>query len=188
MPTVLAHVLAGSGVPWWATAAAYALAVAGAVLALAARTRRLRSGGLAAVGVGLATWLILGAILPGPPAAPSYRMSLASPDGATTLTSPILVRTCGFWPSGLVATVPGSGEVLSIAVDGSERASTAASSVAVPVPPGTHRLRVEVLSSDHRAFSPRLFVEGTVTVGGEGTIPATPQCPATPPATSSPSP
>jgi hypothetical protein len=189
VPTVLAHVLAGSGVPWWADAAAYALAVIGAVVVLAAHTRPLRTGGVAAVGVGLAAWLILGAVLPGPPAAPTYRMSLVSPQpDATALTSPILVRTCGFWPSGLVATVPGSGEVISVAVDGTERAWTSASSIAVPTTPGVHRLRVEVLNSDHRVFAPRLFVERTVTVSGDGPIPATPACPTTPPAARGPTP
>ena len=180
---MLAHVLSG-GVPLWASLALWLLAAAGAAFAIRTGTRRVRRVGVAVVVAGAGAALVLSALVPGPPRSPGYQLLLAAPVGGdAAVTSPVLLRLCAWYPSGLQAAVPGGNEVLSISVDRVERLTATAPTVALDVPAGRHLLGVQVLTSGHVVYSPPAVVEQAVTVSGTGPLPQAPPGPAQPPAT-----
>jgi hypothetical protein len=174
-----AHVLSG-GVAWWLDALLYVAAAAGVALAVATRVPRTRKLGVALAAAGVGLTLLLGAVVPGSPRSPGYVLRLL-PAGGATVTSPVLLRLCAWYPSGLAAAVPGGGEVLSVSVDGVERLTATAPTAAVDVPPGRHTVRVQVLTSAHVAYTPASAVQNVLSVTGTAPLPRAPSCPAQPP-------
>ncbi len=53
-----------------------------------------------------------------------------------------------------------------------------ADTAAVTVAPGTHTLRVELVTTDHRAYAPPVLTDETITVSGLGPLATAASCPA----------
>jgi len=174
-----AHVL-GGGTAGWADGLLLAEVAVAAGVAIAVRRPSVRRWAAACAALGVVAALALGAAFPGPPRSPGYQLLLAVPSGPT-LTSPVALRLCAWYPSGLPAAVPGGNEVLSVSVDGVERLTVTASTAAVDVPGGTHTLGVEVLTGGHVVYSPRARVQRTVDVEGTGPLARPAACPSQPP-------
>ena len=85
------------------------------------------------------------AMLSPPP--PAYTLSLALNADAT---SPVQVTACAQKSDGSTATTPDGDHVLAVLVDGVQVATETTNRFAVTVAPGSHNLRVEVLTRDHR--------------------------------------
>ena len=172
---MLAHIV----VPWatlpllgaWA---AVVLGVLAGLVLLIADLHHRRLGAVVLL-VFAAASAAVGAITPWPPGAAPYRVSVVSPSAGEQVTSPLAITVCGRNPDGSAAAVPGADRVVSVSVDGRQVLSAASDSLAVFLRPGSHRVRVEVLTARHVRFSPPDFVDVAVTVSS-----ATPGSPATP--------
>jgi hypothetical protein len=131
-------------------------------------------GTLAATGV--AGLLAVNVFAASSPATPGYSIRLQTPGQDERVTSPVLVSVCGRTASGASADVPGPGRVLSVFVDGRQTLEAATPSAAVLVAPGPHDLRVEVLTGDHREYSPVIDATVHVVVTGSAPLPKTVAC------------
>lgn len=166
--TAPAHIVSTSGLPGlvgWLVAAVLAVAVAVAVLG---RGRRLRATGLVVAVAAGGTTVVLWTYTTSTPTAPGYVLALSSPAAGSDVTSPVTVVVCGRTPDGAPAVVPGSGRLVSMSVDGRQVAERADDTVILEIPTGSHRIRVEVLTTDHRQFSPPLAIETSIVVVGVG--------------------
>jgi hypothetical protein len=164
----LAHILGGGPVwPLWITGA---LLFGGAVATMAA-PQALRRACLAVSGVGLAATVVVYVLLPTAPSAPlGLSVRIAAPAASATVTSPVLVKVCG------TSAIPGAGQLLSISVDGRQVAEVNADTAAVTVAAGTHTLRVELVTTDHRAYAPPVLTDAEITVSGIGPLAHAPGC------------
>jgi len=173
VPTPLTHIAPPAGVPGWAPWLAAAVMYGSALALLLARRGR---GMLVAAGaLGLAGTGAVFALGPTVPAAPGYVITLALP-GAGARTSPLPVSVCGRRTDGTAAAVPGAGNLLTVFVDGRQVLETRRTPLAVELAGGSHELRVEVLTDDHREFRPPLDARLRVTVAGAGPLPAAAPC------------
>jgi hypothetical protein len=171
----LAHVVTsgtGPGLVAWLPAAI--VFVGAAVVGFAPRRYRRMGGGLA--GVGVAGLLAANVFAASSPTSPGYSIRLLTPAQDAEVASPVPVTVCGRTASGAPAAVPGAGKLLSIFVDGRQTFEAAKANVGVLVPPGPHDLRVEVLTGDHREFSPVVDASVHVVVTGSAPLPRTPSC------------
>jgi hypothetical protein len=172
----LAHVVSsgtGPGLVAWVPAGV--VFVGAAVVGFAPRRFRRLGGGLA--GVGVAGLLAVNVFAASPPASPGYAIRVLTPAPDAIVTSPVLVTVCATNPSGAPVDVPGPGRVLSVFIDGRQTLESTTSSHGVLVSTGPHTVRVEVLTSDHREFSPVIGATLHVVVTGAGPRPATMACP-----------
>lgn len=171
----LAHVVtSGTGpglVAWLPATVVFAGA---AVVGFAPRRYRRMGGGLA--GLGVAGLLAVNVFAASSVTTPGYSIRLLTPAQDAQVTSPVLMTVCGRTASGRPADVPGAGKVLSIFVDGRQTFEAAKASVGILVPPGPHDLRVEVLTGDHREFSPVVDATVHVLVTGSAPLPRTASC------------
>jgi hypothetical protein len=165
----LAHIVGGGPVwPLWITGA---LLFGGGVAAMAA-SGRLRRACLGVAGVGLAATVTVYAAIPAAPPAPAgVQLRIASPRADATVTSPLTVRVCA---SG--STVPGSGRLLSVSIDGHQVAEVNADAAVMTAAAGEHTLRVELVTSNHREYAPPVLTDETVSVTGAGALTTPPAC------------
>jgi hypothetical protein len=87
------------------------------------------------------------------------------------VTSPLTVRVCA---SG--STVPGSGRLLSVSIDGHQVAEVNADAAVMTAAAGEHTLRVELVTSNHREYAPPVLTDETVSVTGAGALTTPPAC------------
>ena len=158
----LAHIVGGGPVwPLWITGT---LLFGGAVGTFASNLAARRAF-LAVAGVGLVATVAIYVLLPSAPSAPfGLSVRIATPAASATVTSPVLVSVCG------TSDIPGVGRLLSVSIDGRQVAEVDANSAAVTATTGTHTLRVELVTSDHRAYAPPVLTEETITVAGLGPL------------------
>src|SRR2546421_8162997 len=150
VPAPTGHVVApgsGPGLIAWLPGAVAVVGII--VLGFVPRLRRLGTGVAAAGFAGLVALNVVASSAPSPP---GYAISLVAPRDGARVTSPMLVVACGRNPDGSSATVPGPDRVLSFFVDERQTFESRTATVALQMSPGRHRLRVEVLTSDHREF------------------------------------
>jgi hypothetical protein len=169
---MLAHIIGGGPVwPLWLTGG---VLFGGAVAAMAV-PQALRRVFLAVAGVGLVATVAVYVALPtAPPAPAGLSLSIAAPAAGATVTSPVVIRVCAG-----STTLPGTGRLLNISVDGRQVAEVNAASAAVNVDTGTHTVRVELVTSTHRAFAPPVLTDENITVSGIGPLSPPPDCPVT---------
>ncbi len=162
MTVPLAHIVGGGPVwPLWITGT---LLFGGAVGTLASATTARRVC-FAITGVGLVATVAVYVLLPSAPSAPpGLAVRIDSPSASAAVTSPVLVTVCG------TSAIPGPGRLLSVSIDGRQVAEVNANSAAVTVAAGTHALRVELVTADHRAYAPPVLTEETITVSGIGPL------------------
>lgn len=162
MPLV-AHVLSSSVIPDQAQWAAIGLTALGGVGVLMRRAKVLDAVGWATFSLGaLACLGMVGAAMLSP-VPPGYTLALALNRDAT---SPVPVTVCAQKPDGSAATTPDGDHVLAVMVDGVQVATRSTSAFVVTVARGTHDLRVELLTRDHREFSPALAADTVIGVTG----------------------
>jgi hypothetical protein len=171
---MLAHIIGGGPVwPLWITGAL----LFGGVVAAMAVPHALRRVCLAVAGVGLVATVAVYVALPSAPPAPAgLSLSIAAPVAGAIVTTPFVIRVCAG-----STTLPGTGRLLNISVDGRQVAEVNAGTAAVNVDTGTHIVRVELVTSTHRAFAPPVLTNETITVSGIGPLSPPPGCPVTPP-------
>ena len=159
---VIAHVVGGGPAwPLWITAS---LMFGGGLAAAAGRARSRRTA-LAAAAVGLVGTVVY-LLLPSAPTAPAgIALRISSPPEGATVTSPVLVEACS-----AAATLPGTGRLLSISVDGRQVAEVSSSPFVLNVGTGRHTLRAELVTADHREYAPPLLADVAITVSGAGTL------------------
>jgi hypothetical protein len=168
---ILAHIIGGGPVwPLWLTGA---LLFGGAVAAMAV-PHALRRICLAVAGVGLVATVAVYVALPSAPPAPTgLSLSIATPVAGAIVTSPVVIRVCAAGSTAL----PGTGRLLNISVDGRQVAEVDAGTAAVNLDTGMHTVRVELVTSAHRAFAPPVLTDETITVSGIGPLSPPPDCP-----------
>jgi uncharacterized protein YcgI (DUF1989 family) len=155
--------------PLWITGA---LLFGGAVATLAVPPA-LRRACLAVSGVGLVATVAVYTLLPSAPSAPrGLSVSIAAPAAGATVSSPVVVKVCG----GSGSNIPGTGRLLSVSIDGRQVAEVNADTAAVTVAAGAHTLRVELVTSDHRAYAPPVSTDQEITVAGVGPPAEAPRC------------
>lgn len=166
---VVAHIVVGGAVwPRWVTSAA----LFGGAVAAALASGAVRRAWLTVAGAGLAATVVVDALLPAAPSAPvGVSLRIAAPAAGTTVTSPVAVRVCrqrrrraGSRPPAehQPRRSPGCGSALR------QRCRQRRG--------GSHTLRAEVVTSDHREYAPPVLTDETVTVSGPGTLGAVPEC------------
>ena len=156
---MLAHVLLLPGAPAWAGWVVAAVEVGVfAVLVFGERTQRRIA--LAVGALALGALILVGVLVRTAPPAPPISLTLGAPPPRTT--TPVVVLVC---PS--EAGALDGGRMLSLSVDGAQKQLlTSLAEIAVPLQPGHHVLKVELLSADHVAFNPRITVQEAVDVTG----------------------
>jgi hypothetical protein len=161
----LAHIVQGAGFPvalGWVSASLIALGGAGILL-------------LRGTAMEVVSWIVFGcafccaasviavtAVLP-----TSARISISlAPPVSGSVSSPVRIVVCGAGADGSPVSAPDGDNVLVALVDGKEAALEQTGSFAVLVPPGQHRLRVELLTREHRVFSPEVTADALISVTG----------------------
>lgn len=170
---VLAHVLSGNVIPEPAQWTAVGLIALGGLGVLRRRTRAVDAVSWATFTVGGVACLVMVGVGMLAPVPPAYSLSLAM---NSTRTSPVLMTACAKQPDGTATKTPDRDHVLAVLIDGVQVATESSSTFAVTVPPGTHKLRVELLTRDHREFTPPLRVDTTISVVGEAAPSGWPVC------------
>jgi hypothetical protein len=173
---LLAHILPNSDVPDAAQWTAIVLAAVGGIGILRRRHRLLDGISWVAFSSGATAIVVMVTIGLFAPQAPGYALSLAvNPQGA----SPLPITVCAKYPSGSATTTPDRDHVLTVLVDGVQRGYQLTSQFAVSMTAGTHTVRVELLSKDHRELTPpvtgsaRVNVTGVAQPGGWVSCPRT---------------
>jgi hypothetical protein len=111
-------------------------------------------------------------------ARPDQRLLLMAPDSSVELTNPVEIHVCALTAGGSPAPLPGAGRMLAVLVDDIPVGTRTSPVLALELPPGRHRLGVELVTAEHRAFSPPLAADVTVRVGpGRGPLAAAGACP-----------
>jgi hypothetical protein len=167
---VLAHIVAPSDIPVWATWLASLAMFGGALGAVVwwrERPRRIACTALGGAGLAASAALLL--LQPSVVQGPGYGIRLVS---AQPSTSPVLLRICG----GGGAPVPGPGRLVLVSVDGRQAAEVRTDTVVLPIAHGTHTVAAELLTSNHRAFTPPVTARTTVNVNAAGPLPTPPAC------------
>jgi hypothetical protein len=170
------HIVTTGGLPGlvgWLVAAVLAGSAAVAVLG---RSPRLRIAGLVAAIAAGSTTVALWILTPLAPSPPGYALRFGSPVASAAVSSPVDVEVCGRMADGTSAAVPGPGRLVSMSVDGRQVAERAGGTLILEITPGSHRIRAEVLTADHRQFSPPLAIETSVVVVGLGVLTTPPPC------------
>lgn len=165
---VVAHVVAPSDIPAWSSWLA-SLAMFGGALGAVVwwRDRRRRVLCTMLGGIGLAASAMLLLLQPSVVQPPADGIRLVSPQPATT---PVVLRICGGGP------VPGQGRLVLVSVDGRQVAELRSDTVVVPIPAGMHTVLAQLLTSGHRAFTPPVTAQTTISVSGPGPLPSPPGC------------
>jgi hypothetical protein len=173
---VIAHVLTGSPVPLAAQWVAAALLFGGGLAVVAARRRawRVVATALADCGLGgtLTAW-VAAAVQPG---APPYSLRIASPANGTRVVSPLTLTVCGVRADSSTLPATDAAHYLVVFVDGRERPSVDAWEFAEPLAPGTHVIRVELVTPAHHAFNPPTTATTTISVVHDVPAPAPANC------------
>jgi hypothetical protein len=160
----LAHLLAPSSGPaalGWTVS--LSLATGLCLLFLARSGWRWAGAALCLVAAGGALSMVVVAAGPG---RPDLRLRLVAPNLSSELTSPVEIHVCGVTSGGgSPVALPGPGRMLAVLVDGTPVSTQASAVFALEMTPGVHRLGVELVTAEHRAFSPPLAVAVTVRVG-----------------------
>jgi MYXO-CTERM domain-containing protein len=160
---VIAHVLSSNVIPDPAQWGAIGLTALGGLGVLRRRSKLLDAASWATFALGAVVCLGMVGVAMLSPVPPGYTLSLAVNGD---VTSPVQLTACATWPDGSAATTPDGDHVLAVLVDGAQVATESASMFAVPMARGSHTLRIELLTRDHREFSPVVAVQSQVTVTG----------------------
>lgn len=173
---MIAHVLTGSPVPLAAQWVAAALLFGGGLAAVALRSRawRVVATTLAVCGLGgtLTAW-VAAAIQPG---APPYSLRIASPVNRARVVSPLTITVCGVRTDGSTLPATDAAHYLVVFVDGHEVPTVDAWQFDERLTPGTHVIRVELVSPAHHAFNPPTTATTTITVVHDVPAPAPANC------------
>jgi hypothetical protein len=173
----LAHIVQGSPLPVALGWAAAALIAAGGVAIFRGRGTVVEGMGWAAFALGFCgagAVVLVTAVLP---QSARISISLAQPTSGP-VSSPLNVSVCGrVTATGAPAAAPDGNDVLAVLIDGREAATEKTATFALVVPPGRHRLRVELLTIDHYVFSPPVIADATVTVTGTQPLASWRTCP-----------
>ena len=161
----LAHIVQGASLPvavGWASAVLIAIGGVGIFL-------------LRGTAMEVVSWIVFGCAFCGAasviavtavlPTSARISISLAEP-GPGSVSSPVRIVVCAAAADGSPVPAPDGDNVLVALVDGKEAALEQTGSFAVFVPPGQHRLRVELLTREHRVFSPEVTADAVITVTG----------------------
>ena len=173
---MIAHVLTGSPVPLAAQWVAAALLFGGGLAAVAARRRtwRVVATALAVCGLGgtLTAW-VAAAVQPG---APPYSLRIASPMNGARVVSPLTLTVCGVRADSSTVPATDAAHYLVVFVDGREVPTVDAWQFAEPMAPGTHAIRVELVTPTHHAFNPPSATTTTVSVVNDAPTAAPATC------------
>jgi hypothetical protein len=124
-----------------------------------------------------AAWLAV-ALQPSGTTRPDYRLRLAAPNPGAESTSPVEVHVCALAADGSAAPLPRPGRLLAVLLDDTPVATYGSAVFAERMPPGVHRLRVELVTARHRAFKPPLAVTVAVRANARrGPLAAPGRCP-----------
>jgi hypothetical protein len=171
----LAHLLAPSSAPaalGWTVS--LSLATGLCLLFLARTGWRWAGVALCLVAAGGALSMV---VVGAGPVRPDQRLRLVAPNLSSQLTSPVEIHVCAITSAGSPVALPGPGRMLAVLVDGTPVGTEAAPVFAVEMTPGVHRLGVELVTAEHRAFSPPLAVAVTLRVGpGRGPLSSAGAC------------
>ena len=137
----------------------------GIVLMITELNRR-RLGAVLLAGSALIAVLV-GFVTRWPPTRPLYTISLAQPRAGDATTSPVVILVCGRLAGGAGTVIPGADRVVSVSLDGKQTEVAHSPLLALQASAGRHRLRVEILSGDHREFVPPLTADAAIEVSGE---------------------
>jgi hypothetical protein len=105
---------------------------------------------------------------------PGYTLSLALDNH---VTSPVSVTVCAQRQGGLATTTPDGTNVLAVFIDGVQVGVESTNTFLVTVVPGPHDLRVELVTRDHREFSPVVATDTPIRVRGSGAPVSWKPCP-----------
>jgi hypothetical protein len=173
---VIAHVLIGSPVPLAAQWVAAALLFGGGLAAVAVRRRawRIVATALAVCGLGgtLTAW-VAAAVQPG---APPYSLRIASPANGARVVSPLTLTVCGVRADSSTLPASDAAHYLVVFVDGHEAPTVDAWQFAERLAPGTHVIRVELVTPAHHAFNPPATATTTISVVQDVPAPAPANC------------
>ena len=160
---LIAHVLSSNVVPLGLQWLAIGMTFAGGFGVV--RRRRVlieaASAGVFSAGAVGCVFMVGVAMVQPPP--PAFSLSLAV---TSRSDSPAFVTVCGRNLDGTPATVPGADRLIAIFIDGSQVDTGSSSRFAVKLAPGTHVLRAELLTHEHREFNPVVAATASVTVTG----------------------
>ena len=161
---MIAHVLIGSPVPLAAQWVAAALLFGGGLAAVVVRRRvwRVVATALAVCGLGgtLTAW-VAAAVQPG---SPPYSLRIAMPANGARVPSPVTLTVCGVRSDGTMLPATDAAHYLAVFVDGREVPTVDAWQFAEAVGPGTHVIRVELVTPAHHAFNPPAAARATISV------------------------
>ena len=171
----LAHILPNSIVPGAAQWGAIALGAVGGIGVLRRRTPRVDLLSWVGFLTGSTAIVVMVGIGFVAPQAPGYSLFLAVSSHGT---SPVPVSVCAQYPAGTYAKTPDGDHVLAAVVDGAATSYQITSHFAVTMTPGTHTLKIELLSRDHREFTPVVATTAHITVTGAAAPTDWVSCPA----------
>jgi hypothetical protein len=161
---LIVHVLIGSPVPLAAQWVAAALLFGGGLAAVAVRQRgwRIVATALAVCGLGgtLTAW-VAAAVQPG---APPYSLRIASPVNGARAASPLTLTVCGVRTDSSTLPATDAAHYLVVFVDGHEVPTVDEWQFAETVAPGTHVIKVELVTPAHHAFNPPATATTTVAI------------------------
>ena len=173
---MIAHVLIGSPVPLAAQWVAAALLFGGGLATVAMRRRawRIVATALAVCGLGgtLTAWVAAGV----QPGASPYSLRIASPANGARVVSPLTLAVCGVRADSSTLPATDAAHYLVVFVDGHEVPTVDAWQFAERLAPGTHVIRVELVTPAHRAFNPPTAATTTISVVHDVAAPAPANC------------
>jgi hypothetical protein len=149
--------------------------VAALVVALLLRRHRVREVPMVVAAVA-ATVLLTGLVFPMSPPAPNLHMWIATPDQGAPVSRPVEMQVCAALSDGSGTSLPGTGRLLAVYVDGSLLTTESASAFVLPLRPGPHLVRVELVASDHLAFDPDVSTQVHLVAGAVGALPEQRSC------------
>jgi hypothetical protein len=171
---LVAHVLPSSVVPLAIQWTAIGLTAVGGWGVLRRRQALLDSVSWSMFSVGAIGCLTMVGIAMLAPPPPAYTLSLVL---GRLSTSPVQVTACASKLDGASVTTPDGDHLLGVLVDGAQVANESTNVFLVAVPSGHHTLRVELLTRDHREFSPAVIADTTVDVASNAPLAPWAACP-----------
>lgn len=156
---MLAHIVGGGPTwPLWITSAL----LFGGLVGATSRRATLRRPSLAVAAVGLVSTVVVYVTMPAAPSAPrGVSLRIVAPPPGAVVSVPVVVHVCDGGSA-----LPGGGRMLSYSVDGRQLLESRDALTALGLSPGRHRLRVELVTSDHREFAPPVLAQQDFTVSG----------------------
>ncbi|TMD06798.1 MAG: hypothetical protein E6J03_05115 [Chloroflexi bacterium] len=145
------------------------------VVALLLRRHRVREVPLVVAGV-TGVVLLTGLVFPMSPPAPRLHMWIAEPGQGAPVSRPVEMQVCAALGDGSGTSLPGTDRLLAVYVDGSPLTTESAPAFVLPLRPGPHLVRVELVAADHRAFDPDVSTQVHVVAGAIGALPAQRPC------------